>query len=360
MRNHIALVTTVLLLSVSARGEATDPAADFFVDISDLAGESCGIRIKTERMYWQLPAEQLRKGYGIGLFSILRNTTNNCEARIYVEVESLGSSDLDSAVDKAVQDLPGLLEAHQAKIEGGVSRDKKAEYRIGKAKVEGCKVRYSVKVLNADPVTVDPTTALMFRHKGAFVTISVENYASSTVDHFSRFLKTLSIEKVPAKADWRMKLVDATGGTYRYFDMPLLPGMIPERSDQIEGNAIGFCRWQDGKPLTRIRIAKSDMDKPMEEKEEAEYRHSALLDMYKNVSPLEEVQVGGQKAWLCSGLDDSVTPARRLAVLYFRPQGLMWTWTFESIDADEKRFQQELAAFKGVTKKLEYWIATPR
>lgn len=310
-------------------------------------------------MYWQLPSEQLRKGYGIGLFSILRNTTNNCEARIYVEVEALGSLDLDAAVDKAVEDLPALLEPHQTKIEGEVTRDKKAEYKIGALKVEGCKVRYSVKVLNADPVTVDPTTAMMFRYKGALVTITVENYASSTVDHYTRFLKTVSIGKPPSKADWRLKMVDATDGIYRYFTMPLLPGMVPARSDQLDGNAIGFCRYEGDKVGTRLRIAKSHLDKPMEQKEEAEYRHSDLLDMYKNVSPLEELEIGSGKAWLCRGQDDSTSPPSRLAFLFFRPHELMWTWTV-SVDGDESRLESEVAALKDSLKKLDYWIARPR
>ena len=343
-----------------ADAKPTDPPADFFIDISDLTGEPCGIRIKTKRGYWQLPAEQIRKGYGVGLFSIARNTTNNCEARIYVEVEDIGSFDLEGAVDKAVEDLASVLEPHQTKIEGKVARDKSASYRIGGTEVQGCMLRYAVKVLNANPVTVDPTTALIFRHRLALVTLTVENY-SSTVDHFTPILNATSIEKLPPKsAEWRFKLVDATGGAYRYMEAPLPPGMLPERSDQLEGNAIGFCRYQDGKPSMRIRISKSKVDKPMEAKEEAEYRHSDLLDMYQLVSPLEEMAIAGSKAWLCTGRDASAAPPCRLAVLYFRPHALMWTWTMESIGADDKQFDKDLAAFKSIVTMLECWIARPR
>ncbi len=350
----------IAALSHTVDAKPTDPATDFFIDISDLAGEPCGIRIKTKKGYWQLPAEQIRKGYGMGLFSIARNTTNNCEARIYVEVEDIGSFDLEGAVDKAVENLAAVLEPHQTKIEGKVTRDKSAAYKIGQTQVQGCMLRYAVKVLNADPVTVDPTTALAFRYKGALVTLTVENY-SSTVDHFTPILNAMSIEKLPPKsAEWRLKLVDATGGIYCYMEAPLPPGMLPERSDQLEGNAIGFCRYEDGKPNMRIRISKSKTDKPMEAKEEAEYRHSDLLDMYQLVSPLEEMAIAGSKAWLCTGRDASAAPPRRLAVLYFRQHELMWTWTMESIGADDKQFDKDLAAFKSIVKMLECWIARPR
>jgi hypothetical protein len=104
----------------------------------------------------------------------------------------------------------------------------------------------------------------------------------------------------------------------------------------------------------RIRIAKSSMDKPMEEKEEAEFRHSDLGDMYENVSGLEEISIGDRKAWLCTARDASTTPPRRLAVLYFRPHRLMWTWIMESAD-DEKQFEKDLAALRGVLKALNYW-----
>ena len=328
------------------------------MDISELAGKPCALRISTDRCYWQLPAEQIRKGYGIGLFSILRNTTNNCEARVFVEVEDIGGADLDAAAAKAVEELPAVLGPHQTQIVGEVNRDKAAEYKIGGTAVKGCKVRYSVKVLNADPVTVDPATTLIFVLGKALVTITVENYASSTVDHFTRFLKTLSIEKMPSKdVACRLKLVDATGGLYQYFEMPLLPGMVSERSDQLEGNVLGFCRYEDGKPVVRLRIAKSETDRPMEEKEEAEFRHSDLLDRYKAVSPLAEIAIGSGRGWLCTGVDDSTA---RLAVLYVRPQKVMWTWTFESIGADDKRFEGDLAAFKSSLKKLQCWIAQPR
>lgn len=343
-----------------AGAKPTDPATDFLIDISDLAGEPCGIRIKTKKGYWQLPAEQIRKGYGIGLFSIARNTTNNCEARIYVEVEDIGSLDLEGAVDKAVEELASVLEPHQVQIEGKVTRDKSAAYKIGQTQVQGCMLRYAVKVLNADPVTVDPTTALIFRHKGALVTLTVENY-SSTVDHLTPILNAMSIEKLPPKgAECRLKLVDATGGVHVYMEAPLPPGMLPDRSDQLEGNAIGFCRYQDGKPSLRIRISKSKTDKPMAPKEEAEYRHSDLLDMYQLVSPLEEMAVASNKAWLCTGRDASAAPPRRLAVLYFRPYALMWTWTMESIGGDDKQFEKDLAEFKSIVKMLECWIARPR
>lgn len=334
---------------------ASDPAADFLVDISELAGEPCAIRISTDRGYWQLPAEQIRKGYGIGLFAIQKNTTNNCEARIYVEVEDIGSVDIDAAAAKAVEDLPSLLESRQTKIEGEVKLDKRSAYKLGATTVQGCMVRYSVKVLNADPVTVDPATALIFVHKKALVTITVENYASSTVDHYSRFLKTVSIEKMPAKAECRLKMVDATGGTYQYLEMPLPPKMTTERSDQLEGNAVGFCRSQeDGKPSLRIRVAKSETDRPMEPKEEAEFRHSDLMDAYQLVSNLQEMEIGGTKCWICTGQDQT---RARLAVVYFRPRKVMWTWTLESIGADDKRFEADLAAFKAGLKKLQCWAS---
>jgi len=253
-----------------------------------------------------------------------------------------------------------VLEPHQTQVEGKVTRDKSASYKIGGTEVQGCILRYAVKVLNADPVTVDPTTALIFRHKGALVTLTVENYSSS-VDHFTPILSAMSIEKLsPASAECRLKLVDATGGAYRYMEAPLPPGMLPERSDLLEGNAIGFCRYQDGKPGMRIRISKSRTDKPMGAKEEAEYRHSDLLDMYQLVSPLEEMAIAGRKAWLCTGRDASAAPPRRLAVLYFRPHDLMWTWTMESIGADDTQFEKDLAAFKSIAKMLECWIARPR
>lgn len=350
----------LVALSHTVDAKPTDPATDFFIDISDLAGEPCGICIRTKKAYWQLPAEQLRRGYGIGLFSIARNTTNNCEARIYVEVEDIGSLDIEDAVDKAVKDLASVLAPHQTQIEGEVTREREEPYKFGPTSVRGCKLTYAVKVLNAQPVTVDPATALMFRHKGALVTVTVENFSTSE-DHFTPILKAISIEKPPPKGgEWRLKLVDATAGIYRYFETPLPSDMLPERSDQLEGNAIGFCRYQDGKPVMRIRISKSEMDRPMEEKEEAEFRHSDLLDTYQLVSALEEMAVGGGKAWLCTGRDGSTAPPRRLAVLYFRPHKLMWTWTMESIDPDDKRFEKDLATFKSIVKMLNYWIARPR
>jgi len=360
MRHEIARWVAVLALATAASAAPRDPAADFLIDITDLAGEPCGLHLKTKKGYWELPAEQLRHGRGIGLFYVTKNTTNNCEARIYIEVDALDGRTLEEAVTQAAESLPGMLEPRRTEVVGEITHDAVAPHRIGKLKLDGCTLRYSVRVLNAEPVTTDPATALMFAFKGAVVTVTVENY-SSTTDYLTPILKGLSIETLPLKrADFRLKFVDATGGSYRYFEGALPDALVPERSDALQGEAIGFLRSHDGKVVGKLRLAKSEAARGKGPREEADYRRSNLLDMYENVSDFEEVSLGGEKAWLCTCREGAEDAMSRISVVYFRPEDVMWTLTWETLDADAKEADEHQRELRTLLKSLNHWTAHPR
>ena len=354
----------LLLVSGVGLSAPEDKPAEFLIDISSTTENPLGILIKSKKGLWQLTRERVRRGYGLGFFSILHNRSNNCEAQMFVEVEPLQGS-LDKAVKEATDGLADTLMAASTQLMGEVKSGKRKLYKVGGTKVFGVKLRYAVQVQDSYPLTTDPVTALMFEHDGALITVTVENY-SRTTDYFTPLLKSMKLVKLSSvKTPRTLKVVDATRNTYRYITAQLPKQMTPNQASGPGNAAACYVRYgkKDRQPLVRIMLAKSDATRRIPFSKWVERRRSNYVDLYDEVSNPKKVRIGDRDWYLVTFLDrteegDGTPPHVTKALVKILDQA--WIWTLETWAEKPAQVQKDRAEFMDMLASMNSWYAKPQ
>ncbi len=363
--NWIAGTSLALALMLSARVTAgpIDKPADFIIDMSSVCGDKVGLRIRTKKGFWQLPLARVRKGFGIVFYVVGDSKSNSSQARVYVEVEPLDDRVMADAAAEAADALADVMAPFDTELVGKVTKADVRRLKIGKDFIPARKLHYTVDIVTADPRTKNPATAVVFTHKKALVTVTVEEFEKDK-DYLDKVLRSITFVKLPAPGKAiRVKLLDAAEHIHRYITLALPKPFVAQYADCAPGVAATFVH-RDAKPgVARPQITLQRLERPRERgmdkfENVAKWRHSDFADSYHDVSELTKLRVSGSTAYRTTYTDKTEQGDWRIFDVVFPMREQIWVLTMESNSKDPKAAKDAEKVFRKMLTSVAIWVGS--
>lgn len=363
IRTVCASLAIAISLSTPSLAGPVDKSTDFVIDISSVCNEPVGLRLRTKKNWWQLPPARVRKGFGLAFFVVDDVTTNNSMARVYIEVEPLDDRTLDEAFKEAAEGLADTMAPFDTELLGGITRADPRKIKVGKDTIMARKLHYTVDITSAEPRSKSATTAVLFAHKKALVTVTVESFKEADRPVTAHaVLSALSIVALPLKEKpIRVKLLDAEGHIHRYVTMELPKGFVAQHADCAHDVTATFvhrsAKPTAGRPAITIRRIEPPQKRGMNEfKNVVQWRMSDFEDMYHQIAPPTRTRVSGQPAYQTHYLDKSEEGNWEVYDVIFQLRDQIWVITMDIDSNDLTASKDGPKQFGKLLKSVAAWI----